>query len=70
MKLHDEKSAAALLACKVSTLQAWRISGRGPRFVKIGALVRYPEAEIEKFIASRTVSSTAEADALATGGAR
>jgi len=31
------------------TLRNWRCQGRGPRFFKIGACVRYPVSEIEAY---------------------
>jgi len=59
--LLDEHQAAERLNASVKTLQAWRVRGDGPKFAKIGRLARYSEVELEAFIASRTVSSTAEA---------
>lgn len=42
-------------------LATMRWKGVGPRFVKIGARVRYPETEIESFLASQTFSGAREA---------
>jgi predicted DNA-binding transcriptional regulator AlpA len=43
-----------LLHCSKSALDKWRISGDGPRFVRIGALIRYRPADIAAYIAART----------------
>ena len=36
------------------TLQAWRYQGRGPRYVKLGGSVRYRVTDLEKFLETRT----------------
>src|SRR5215831_17018568 len=33
---------AALLRCSVHSLNKWRLTGSGPRFVRVGSRVRYP----------------------------
>jgi predicted DNA-binding transcriptional regulator AlpA len=40
------------------TLQAWRIKGGGPRYVKMGRSVRYPEDGLIEFQQSKTQNST------------
>jgi len=44
------------------TLQAWRVSGRGPRFVKLGRRVFYRASDLIRFIEANTFQSTAEVD--------
>lgn len=44
--------AANLLGKRVSTLSAWRSTGTGPTFIKVGGSVRYLEADLEAFLAS------------------
>ena len=58
---HDETAAAALLGLRPQTLRLWRVRGCGPRFLKIGRLVRYPKSALEEFMSGRLVSNTAEA---------
>jgi predicted DNA-binding transcriptional regulator AlpA len=42
--------AAAYLGISKSTLEKWRVSGKGPRFLKIGArLVGYDQADLDVF---------------------
>ncbi len=61
-KLLHEHSAAAILGLKVKTLQNWRVSGIGPRFVRHSRrAVRYRYRDLIDWIESRVVSSTSEA---------
>ena len=52
--------AARVLHVSVSWLAKARLSGVGPRFVKIGRSVRYPQNFINEYIKIRTRSSTSE----------
>ena len=52
--------AARLLRVSLSWLAKARLTGDGPRFVKIGRSVRYPESFIREYIKIRTRSSTSE----------
>lgn len=58
-RLMDEKQAAEFLAISPRTLQAWRLTGGGPAFKKIGRVVRYDSADLATFISARTHTSTA-----------
>jgi predicted site-specific integrase-resolvase len=40
------------------TLRKWRLSGRGPLFVRCGSRVRYRPAHVEKWVDQRTAAST------------
>ena len=57
---HDEDGAAAYLGLSPKTLANWRHLGRGPRYLKLGARVVYPQAELEAFKAASLRQSTAE----------
>jgi excisionase family DNA binding protein len=54
------KEAAEVLNVAVSTLEAWRVRGGGPEYVKLGKAVRYSDDALEKFIQSRTRTSTSQ----------
>lgn len=41
--------AADYLGIAVKTLDNWRSSGRGPRYLKMGARVVYPVTELDTF---------------------
>jgi predicted site-specific integrase-resolvase len=43
------KEAADRLRVSTGTLANWRVAGEGPRFMKFGRRVLYPEREIEAF---------------------
>jgi predicted DNA-binding transcriptional regulator AlpA len=60
MKYLDEATAARLLKVGQRTLQRWRISGHGPRFIRAGPRrVLYDAAEIERWASSRTFAHRA-----------
>lgn len=50
----DELALASRLGLSRSTLQSWRYAGRGPRFVKLGRLVRYRSTDVEAFLLANT----------------
>jgi predicted DNA-binding transcriptional regulator AlpA len=62
--IRDERYVARRLNVSPRTMQAWRWNGRGPRFVRVGRRVGYLDSDVDEWIASRTASSTTEADAL------
>lgn len=62
--LMKEDQAAVVLTVAVKTLQHWRATGAGPRYVKLGAglraPVRYRLSALHKFVADCDRSSTAD----------
>jgi predicted DNA-binding transcriptional regulator AlpA len=54
------KNAAKVLGVSESWLAKSRVTGDGPRFVKVGRAVRYPLSAIRDYIKSRTRGSTSE----------
>ena len=52
--LIDECALAVRLGVSRSTLQSWRYEGRGPRYIKLGRLVRYRNADIDAYLISQT----------------
>jgi len=59
----DSDQAAEYLGLKRTTLEAWRTRGSGPRFVKLGRLVKYRRSDLDAFIESRVRSNPSEAAA-------
>ncbi len=55
----NEKDAAMYLGISVKWMQQARCYGRGPKYVKIGRAVRYSVADLDAYIASRTVNPQA-----------
>jgi hypothetical protein len=45
----SERQLAARWQSSQRTLQRWRASGKGPPFLRIGGLIRYPIAGVEAF---------------------
>ncbi len=59
--LLTEIQAAEVLNLSIRTLQAWRVRGGGPRFVRLsGRAVRYRNADLAAYIEARTVTSTSD----------
>lgn len=52
--------AARLLGLSSSTLSKSRLTGEGPRFVKLGASVRYRRSDLEAFVNANMRLSTSE----------
>lgn len=52
--LLDEARLAAKLDVSRSTLQSWRYRGCGPRFIKIGRLIRYRVADVDAYLRGQT----------------
>ena len=42
----------------VSTLRKWRAAGRGPKWVRMGAAVRYVEGDLIEFMTNSTTAAT------------
>jgi hypothetical protein len=59
-KYTDTRGAAAHLACSASFLEKCRVTGVGPKFIKIGRAVRYALADLDAFANARVHGSTAE----------
>jgi predicted site-specific integrase-resolvase len=57
------EEAAAFLQVKPATLEQWRWSGKGPRFIKLNRAVRYRKEDLVAFVEARVFGSTTEAQA-------
>ncbi len=66
-RLLNETEAASILNVPVKNLQQSRWKGSGPRFIKIGRLVRYEPNAIAAFIASNRKINTCN-DNVSEGG--
>jgi predicted DNA-binding transcriptional regulator AlpA len=53
MALRDEYFLAKKIGASVRTIQGWRRMRKGPRFRKIGHLVRYSDEDIRAWLDSR-----------------
>ena len=56
-----EQDVATRLSLSVATLRAWRLKGKGPRFVRFGRAVRYLADDVERFVEACIVDDTTHA---------
>jgi hypothetical protein len=55
-----ERELAARFHVCIKAIQAWRARGVGPRYLKLGAAVRYRIADVEAYEAAQERASTAQ----------
>jgi hypothetical protein len=56
--LWTEHQAAEFLTVRVKTLQAWRVRGGSPKYIKLGRSVRYSRDSLLEFLAQCTMTHT------------
>lgn len=56
--MQTTKEAASCLGISEKTLANWRVSGIGPKYLKVGRLVRYREEDIQSWLSARTFTAT------------
>jgi predicted DNA-binding transcriptional regulator AlpA len=49
-RLMDQREVAEILCVSPRTLEQWRWRDLGPRYVKVGSLVRYRECDVQDYI--------------------
>jgi len=54
-----EKDVAEQIKVSLASLRRWRLLQRGPRFIKVGALVRYRPEDLEQWMAALPTGGTA-----------
>lgn len=60
------QDAAQYLGLTESTIAKWRMSGRGPRYIKAGARVLYDRADLDAWLETRKRQNTAQARGVAS----
>jgi predicted DNA-binding transcriptional regulator AlpA len=55
----NEKEVAEKIKVSLGSLRRWRLLQRGPRFVKVGALVRYRVEDLEQWMETLPTGGTA-----------
>lgn len=58
-RLLNTKELARYLGVAISTITQYRLDGTGPDYVKLGHLVRYKIADVEKWLDARKGRITA-----------
>ncbi len=51
------EEVSALLEVDVRTLANWRYKGKGPKYMKIGSLIRYPASSVREYIEKNLLPS-------------
>ena len=59
-----ENDVARITGLSVATVRRWRILKQGPRYVKIGAAVRYKPSSVAEFLESRPTGGGHQPEAL------
>lgn len=59
----NNRDAATLMGVSPGTLPIWRMQGRGPKFYKIGKLVRYRSDEVLAWMAEQACQNTIQGNA-------
>jgi predicted DNA-binding transcriptional regulator AlpA len=59
-RLHDEYEVAEMLGVSVGTVRRWRLFGKGPKFLKLGVLVKYRISDVERWLQTRPSGGTQE----------
>jgi predicted DNA-binding transcriptional regulator AlpA len=60
--LLDEKELSRLLQVSIGTLRFWRTIERGPRYRKVGQLVRYAPSDVHEWLNRRPSGGETEAE--------
>ena len=63
LELLDVEHAASFLGLSPSTLAKWRVTGGGPRFVKLGRRVAYVLTDLITWVRDQGRASTSEEQA-------
>jgi predicted DNA-binding transcriptional regulator AlpA len=61
-ELLDTEAVARIAGLSPVTLRKWRMTGAGPRFVRLGRAVRYRKAAVDAFLLGHEYTTTTEAD--------
>ena len=61
-QLCTTQQAAQRLCLSPSTLNKWRLTGGGPRFIKLNSKVLYDPADLDAWVDARKYDSTSEFD--------
>jgi predicted DNA-binding transcriptional regulator AlpA len=60
-ELLDQKSAARILRLSVRTLERHRLAGTGPKFCRLGRVIRYRESDLRDWLEASIRTSTSDA---------
>jgi hypothetical protein len=66
-EINTTEESARYLRLRKQTLEAWRLNGTGPAFLKLGRRVVYRREALERFMAERERCSTSAVQAAGAG---
>ena len=66
-RLLNDHEVAALVGVSVATVRRWRLLRRGPRYLRIGVLIRYRPDSIRQWLDARPTGGAPDSDGLALG---
>jgi predicted DNA-binding transcriptional regulator AlpA len=58
--LLKEADVANALCVSLAAVRRWRTKGKGPRYLKLGSLVRYSQKDVSEWIQSRPVGGDSQ----------
>jgi predicted DNA-binding transcriptional regulator AlpA len=61
MQLLTESEAADLYRCTKAAMRRWRRENRGPKFYRIGRLIRYEASDLTEWLLAKAVAGSAQA---------
>jgi predicted DNA-binding transcriptional regulator AlpA len=62
--LLNQKQAAHVLGMSVRTLERHRVAGTGPRWARLGRLVRYRQSDLDAWVERNLRASTSEPETV------
>lgn len=59
-RMVSQTEVAELLGVTERCVEGWRVRGGGPRYVRVGRLVRYRVSDVSSWLDARTRASTSD----------
>ena len=66
-RLLNDHEVAALVGVSVATVRRWRLLRRGPRYLRIGVLIRYRPDSIREWLDARPTGGATDSDVQVRG---
>jgi hypothetical protein len=60
IELNDAKQTSKNLCVTEGTLAKWRLSGHGPKFIRVNRRIAYDPKDVQEWLDARRVSSTSQ----------
>jgi predicted DNA-binding transcriptional regulator AlpA len=63
-RLINDHEVAAMVGVSVATVRRWRLLRSGPRYLRIGVLIRYRPESIRQWLDARPTGGATDSDGL------